>query len=121
MNDLKFAIRQLLKNPGFTAVAVLTLGLGIGASTAIFSVVNALLVRRLPYPNPERLVWVEEVSKEGTQEPWGGHFLDWQEHNRTLAGIAAYDYETRTLITKGGPERVEVGLISAGFLPLFGA
>src|SRR5215469_5029804 len=121
MNDLKFALRQLLKNPGFTAVAVLTLALGIGANTAIFSVFNALLVRRLPFPNPDRLVWVEEISKQGSQEPWGGHFLDWQEHSQTLEGIATYDNETRTLMTKTGPERVEVGMISAGFPSLLGA
>jgi len=121
MNDLKFAFRQLLKNPGFTAVAVLKLALGIGANTAIFSIFNALLVRRLPFPNPDRLVWVEEISKQSSQEPWGGHFLDWQEHSQTLEAIATYDNATRTLITKTGPERVEVSMISAGFLSLLGA
>ncbi len=120
--DLSFGLRMLLKNPGFTLVAVLTLALGIGANTAIFSVVNALILRPLPYPGSERLVWVEEVSKKtNTSQPaWGAHFLDWQEHSQTLESIAAQDGGTRTLTGAGEPERVEVGQVSASFLALFG-
>jgi len=62
MNDLKFVFRQLLKNPGFTAVAVLTLALGIGANTAIFSVVNGVLLKPLPYPEPDRLIMIFESN-----------------------------------------------------------
>jgi putative ABC transport system permease protein len=103
-------------------IAVLTLALGIGANTAIFSVVNALLLRPLPYPDSERLVWVEEVSKQTntSQAAWGGHFLAWREQSQTLAGIATIDGGTRTLTGAGEPERVEVGQISAGCLPLLG-
>src|SRR2546427_3369245 len=67
MNDLKFAFRQLLKNPGFTAVAVLTLALGIGANTAIFSVVNSTLLNPVPGPEPERLMQIAEQSSEDRQ------------------------------------------------------
>jgi putative ABC transport system permease protein len=120
--DLRFGLRMLLKNPGFTLIAVLTLALGIGANTAIFSVVNALMLRPLPYQDPERLVWVEEVSKKtNTSQPaWGAHFLDWQEHSQTLDGIAVIDGGTQTLTGAGEPERVASGKISASFLPLLG-
>ena len=82
MNDLKFAFRQLLKNPGFTAVAVLTLGLGSGANTAIFSVVNGVLLKPLPYERPGQLVHLwEDASGTGQSQTHiaGGTFLDWKE------------------------------------------
>lgn len=123
VQDLRFGVRMLLKRKGFTAVAVLTLALGIGANTAIFSVVNALILRPLPYPHSERLVWLEEVSKQtGESQPaWGGHFLAWQSQSQTLGGIAAIDGGTQTLTGTGEPERVDVGQVSAGFLPMLEA
>jgi putative ABC transport system permease protein len=119
--DLRFGMRMLLKHPGFTLIAILTLALGIGANTAIFSVVNALMLRPLPYPDPERLVWVEEVSKTNAiSVPDGRHFLDWQEQSRTLEGISQIDGDTWTLTGVGEPERIEVGIISATLFPMLG-
>src|SRR5262245_32510898 len=122
IQDLRFGFRMLFKNPGFTSIAVLTLALGIGANTAIFSAVNALILRPLPYPDSEQLVWVEEVSKKTniSQSAWGGHFLAWQEQSETLEGIAAIDGGTRTLTGAGEPERVDVLQFSAGCLPVLG-
>src|SRR5262245_61963482 len=91
--DLRYGARMLLKNPGFTLATTFTLALGIGANMAIFSVVNALMLRPLPFPDAERLVWVEEVSPQTniSQAAWGGHFLAWREQSQTLAGIAQID------------------------------
>ena len=119
--DVRYGLRMLGKNKSFTSIAVLTLALGIGANTAIFSVVNALMLRPLPYSDPERLVWVEEDSRMNTGTPaWGGHFLDWQEHSQTLEGIAQIEGATRTLTGGGEPERVACATISASFLPVLG-
>src|SRR5438876_3457025 len=92
MNDLKFAFRQLLKNPALTAVAVLTLALGIGASVAIFSVVNTVLLRQLPYRNPERVVVVSELNPakggEQTAAATPG-FIHWRQQSSSFEGLAA--------------------------------
>src|SRR6266853_5029580 len=93
MNDLKFALRQLAKNPGFTAVAVLTLALGIGANTAIFSVINAIVVRPLPFREPEHLVRIANTDAGGglsgstTQV---GNYSDWRELNHCFLDLCAY-------------------------------
>jgi putative ABC transport system permease protein len=90
MNDLKLAFRQLLKNPGFTAVAVLTLALGIGANTAIFSIINGVLLKPLPYPNPDRLVtlWERSPQRGVEQERVSGpNYLDWREQNTVLSDL----------------------------------
>src|SRR5437899_9737988 len=93
MNDLKVAFRQLLKNPGFTAVAALTLALGIGANTAIFSVVNAVLLRPLPYRDPDRLVRIASINPNlslADSRSSGLNVLDWQRQSTSFESIAAF-------------------------------
>src|SRR6187431_2293498 len=97
MNDLKFAFRQLLKNPGFTAVAVLTLALGIGANTAIFTLVDAVLLKMLPVHNPQELVFFAHRGKDGasqeTQYSRSSNYPMYEflrDRNQTLAGVYAF-------------------------------
>src|SRR5437660_4519387 len=123
MNDLKFAFRQLAKNPGFTFVAVLTLALGIGANTAIFSVVNAVLLRPLPFAEAERLVWVGGwVGNDKEQGVTPADFLDYREQSQSFAQLAASVSETVpvNLPGSGEPERLSGALVTANYLDLFG-
>ena len=135
--DLRFGVRMLLKNPGFTTIALLTLALGIGANTAVFSAVNALLWRPLPFREPDRLVWISSnrninaaagsltaaesnLSGVTTQV---GHFDDWRRLNQSFEDLAAYfaffDYGSYTL-TGGEPERLSGVGVTQNFLDLLG-
>ena len=126
MNDLKFAFRQLLKNPGFTAVAVLTLALGVGVNSALFSIMYAVLLAPLPYPESARLVQVQSTiltpgKPQETIPTWSyPRFELLRDHNRIFSSIAAFD--SRTLIVTGvdRAERVETELASASYFPLLG-
>jgi len=121
MNDLKFALRQLLKNPGFSAVAVLTLALGIGANTAIFSVINAVVLRPPPFKEPERLVFVSEKSKDmDNMSVAYPNFLDWQRQQESFSSFAAFRTEEWNLTGDGHPERITGLQVSAGFFPTLG-
>src|SRR5437867_13310220 len=126
MNDLKFAFRQLVKNSGFTAVAVLTLALGIGANTAIFSVVNAVLLKALPYREPERIVmlWTDNASLNlGFHElpPAPPDLLDWRRQAQSFEQIAAFRTRLADLSEQGDPERVGGVQVTANFFSLLGA
>jgi hypothetical protein len=96
--DLRYGTRMLLKNPGVTAIAVLTLALGIGANTAIFSVVNAVMLRPLPYKDPDRLVslWAN-VPEHGRWRVTPANFLDWKNQNTVFEDVAAFGAATMTL------------------------
>jgi len=91
LQDLRYGLRGFRKNPGFTAIAVLTLALGMGATTAIFTVVNAVLLRPLPYPHPEELVYVQQILGNYGVNPfiWNREFVAWRNQSRTLSPIAA--------------------------------
>ena len=120
--DLRYGARMLAKRPGFTLIAVLTLALGIGANTAIFSVVNAVLLRPLPYTNPDRLVRLWETQPGLDQAPFSpGEFLDYQAQNQSFEQIAAYRWFSFTLLGTAQPMRVEAGIVSANFFALLGA
>ena len=127
MNDLRFALRQLLKNPGFTAIAVLTLALGIGTCTAMFSIVNAVLLKPLPVYQPDRLVWIENIfgdSGLSGRTSRADTFLGWREQSKSFESLAAYfafsDYVPLTMTGKEGSERLRSVGVSDNFLPTLG-
>jgi putative ABC transport system permease protein len=124
LQDLRYAIRMLRKNPGFTAVAVVTLALGIGANSAIFSVVNAVILRPLPYPDSARLVtiWVTEPSGPGSLYPdTGPDFVDWKAQNQVFDTMAAVTITGAALTGTSEPLQLRGFEVSPEVFPLLGA
>ena len=119
--DLHFGARMLWKNPGFTLVAVLTLALGIGANTAIFSVINSVLIKSLPYPDAAQLVNVWEMRPNGGRNNIsGGAYKDWRAHNTKFAHLALYKDVRQNLTGTGAPEHVAGLQVSTEFLSALG-
>jgi putative ABC transport system permease protein len=108
LKDIRYGVRGLLKHPGFTAIAIVTLALGIGANTAIFSVVNAVLLRPLPYPQPDQPVLLRETTlRKGTLESvTAGNYLDWRAQGHSFDSMAAFRYESFSVTGTDRPERV---------------
>jgi len=121
MRDLRYAIRTLVARPGFSAVAILTLALGIGANSAIFTVVNAVLLRPLPFRDPERLtLLIERSGQFPTLNTSWQNYVDWRDQSRSFEAVAAVRGLTMTLTGSVDPERVPVKMITATLLPTFG-
>src|SRR5579864_6216468 len=126
LKDLRYGLRQLRKSPGFTAVAVITLALGIGANTAIFSVVNGVLLRPLAFPNAGRLVRVWHVPPPAsfpgmtTFSVSAANYLDWERQNHVFDSMANYGYRGFTLTGSDKPEQVDACAATSGFFSTLG-
>jgi len=119
--DIRFALRMLRKSPGFTIVAVLTLALGIGATTSVCSVVSAVLLRPLPYENSKQLVRIWQTGSKASQMPVTyPDFLDWRAQNHVFEAIAAYDWSPFMLLGTKEPQHVQGYAVSANLFSLLG-
>src|SRR5947209_2599392 len=121
VQDVRYAVRVLAKSPGFSLIAIITLAIGIGANTAIFSVVNGVLISPLPFHDPEQLVSLfQKVPNFENASISYPNFLDWRRMNTTFSDMAAYRSAGFTLTGAGDPERLHGEMISAGFFDILG-
>src|SRR5260370_18328272 len=123
LSDLRHGIRRLLKSPGFACIAILALGLGIGANSAIFSLVDRVLIHPLPYADPDRLVMVWEDASYISfprNTPAVGNFVDWKKQNQVFSDMAATRDMAISLTGDGAPEMVQGGEVTANFLDVLG-
>ena len=121
LQDLRYALRQLRKNPGFTAIALITLALGIGANTAIFSIVNAVLLRPLPYLHPNRLVFLAETTPQVPDESFSmADFDDWRSMNSVFETTVAFRSDSVTLTGGAQPEQLQMRYVTSGLFPTLG-
>src|ERR1043166_9144475 len=121
MHDIRYAIRTMLKTPGFTIIACLALALGIGANTSIFSVVNAVLLKPLPYKDSARLVHVHRMQPPIERAPISRpDFFDWRDKQEVFSDIGAYHYQTLNLTGTDQAERLSAAQVTGNFFSLFG-
>ena len=121
IKDIRYGLRGLLKHPGFTAIVVITLALGIGASTAIFSVVDSVLLRRLPYRTADRIVAIQELDANGKRiQVTSANFLDWRTQSTVFEQLAAIRTTTTNLALSDSAERIDFAQTSANFFDVFG-
>ncbi|HMD36746.1 MAG TPA: ABC transporter permease [Vicinamibacterales bacterium] len=121
LQDARYGLRLLVRRPGFSLVAVLTLALGIGAATSIFSVVEAVLLRPMPFPNPDRLVLMGIIGRNAGEFPLpDSDFVEWRERNRTADAVAAYSEQRINITGDGQPERVQGAVVTDQFFRILG-
>src|SRR5436190_16544421 len=121
LKDLRYGFRGLIKHPGFTAIVIVTLALGIGASTAIFSVVNSVVLRPLPYRDADRIVAIQELSPAGKRiQVTAANFFDWRQQSTVFEHLAALRTISANLMLGDQAERIDISQTSANYFSVFG-
>ena len=122
LHDLRYAARKLARSPGFTVIAVATLTLAVGATTAIFSIVNGVLLKPLPFERPEQVALVASTNREGNMNPMSAlDFVDYRDQSKSFVGMAVYERTSMNATRSGSdPVRLDVAMVGARFFELLG-